>query len=227
MERGEKMKNAQFKLIDLSSWPRKFYFEHYYHQVKCTYSITAEIDIEVLLKACKENSIKLYPAMIHAITRAVNQQEALRTGHNEQGELGVWDFMSPCYAVFHQDEKIFSNIWTSHSEKFSDFHRDYLSDAKTYGTVKDFMAKGNEPANTFPISCIPWVDFTGFNLNIYNDARYLTPIFTLGKYSVKEGRTIIPLSVQLHHALCDGYHAGALFQQIRGIVATPEAWIME
>jgi len=219
-------KTPIFDLIDFENWPRKSYFDHYYNQVKCTYSITADIDIAFLLKICKEHSIKLYPAIIHIITRAVNQMDELRTSYNDRNELGTWDFMSPCYTVFHKDEKIFSNIWTPYSESFSDFNRDYLQDIETYGSIKDFMAKGDEPGNTFPISCLPWIDFTGFNLNIYDDARYLCPIFTLGKYRVKEGKTTIPLSVQLHHALCDGYHAGVLFEKIRELSINAEKWLI-
>jgi len=215
-----------FDIIDLDTWPRKSYFDHYYNQVKCTYSITADIDISILLKLIKTQSVKLYPAMIHIITSAVNDIEELRTSHNDQNDLGTWNFMSPCYTVFHNDDKIFSNIWTPHSQSFSKFNHDYLHDLDTYGNVKDFIAKPNDPGNTFPISCLPWIDFTGFNLNIYDDARYLCPIFTLGKYSVKDGKTVIPLSVQLHHALCDGYHAGMLFERIRELASKPEEWVM-
>ncbi|MFI4956615.1 MAG: CatA-like O-acetyltransferase [Gammaproteobacteria bacterium] len=219
-------KKPNFTFIDVNNWPRKPYFDHYYNKVKCTRSITADIDIGFLLKICKERSIKLYPAMIHIIARAVNQMEELRTSYNEHGELGTWDFMSPCYTVFHNDEKIFSNIWTTYSEAFSDFNRDYLVDIETYGAVKNFMAKGDVPGNTFPVSCLPWIDFTGYNLNIYDDARYLCPIFTFGKYTVKEGKTVIPLCALLHHALCDGYHAGVLFQLIREIASKPDEWIV-
>src|ERR1700754_3941543 len=93
--------NPVFNIIDLDNWPRKLYFDHYYNQVKCTYSITADIDISILLKLIKTQSVKLYPAMIHIITTAANGIEELRTSYNEQNELGTWDFMSPCYTVFH------------------------------------------------------------------------------------------------------------------------------
>jgi len=220
------MKNPDFKIIDLKNWPRKTYFEHYYNHVKCTYSITADIEIGLLLKLCKELSVKLYPAMIHLITTVVNQMEELRISYNDHGELGIWDFMSPNYTIFHNDDKIFSNIWTPYSQSFSEFNRDYQHDIDNYGNVKDFIAKPGDPGNTFPISCLPWIDFTGFNLNIYDDAQYLCPIFTMGKYTLQGDKTMIPLSIQLHHALCDGYHAGMLFERIRELALNPEKWLI-
>lgn len=218
------MKNPIFTIIDLDNWPRKSYFE-YFNQVKCSYGITADIEIGLLLKSCKEKSIKLYPAMVHIITTAVNQMQELRISYNDNGELGTWSFMSPCYTVFHPDEKIFTNIWTPYSQQFSDFHHEYLKDIDTYGNVKDFFAKPNDPGNTFPISCVPWIDFTGLNLNIHDDGKYLCPIFTLGKFGLKEGKTVIPLAVQLHHALCDGYHVGMLFELMRALAAKPLEWL--
>lgn len=50
-------KTPTFDLIDLEKWPRKPYFDHYYKQVNCTYSITVHIDITDLLKHIKESSI--------------------------------------------------------------------------------------------------------------------------------------------------------------------------
>jgi chloramphenicol O-acetyltransferase type A len=99
------------------------------------------------------------------------------------------------------------------------FNADYVKDIETYGRVKAFYAKGDEPGYTFPISCIPWLDFTALNLNIYDDGRYLSPIFTFGKYTIKDGKKVIPLAVQLHHALCDGYHVSQLFEKIRALAA--------
>ncbi|HEV2613555.1 MAG TPA: type A chloramphenicol O-acetyltransferase [Gammaproteobacteria bacterium] len=217
--------NPVFNVIDIETWPRKFYFEHYYHHVKCTRSITVNIDIQLLLNVCKKKSVKLYPAMIYMITTAVNQIDELRTVYNEKGQLGQWDFMSPSYTVFHPEDKTFSNIWTPYDKDFSVFYHHYLDDIKKYGNVKDFMAKGNEPGNTFPVSCNPWVEFTGFNLNIYDRPDYLCPIFTFGKYHQQDNKMVIPIAAQLHHATSDGYHVGLLFDAIKKLALTAEEWI--
>ena len=34
-----------FHKIDLETWPRREYYEHYIQQVVCTYSITVRLDI--------------------------------------------------------------------------------------------------------------------------------------------------------------------------------------
>lgn len=214
-----------FNLIDINSWPRKFYFEHYYKQVKCTFSFVANVDITTLLQVGKQNNLKLYPLMLYIISRAVNEVKELRLDRNPDGQIGFWNFVSPCYTVFHNDEKTFSNIWTVYDNDFSVFYHHYLQDLENYSQVKDFMAKPNKPGNTFTISCLPWVDFTAFNLNIYDDARYLKPIFTMGKYTSQDEKIMLPIAIQCHHAICDGYHAGLLLEHIRKLAASVEEWM--
>lgn len=214
-----------FTRIDLDTWSRKLYFEHYLNHVRCTYSMTANLDITRLLADVKTKGIKLYPAMLHMIATVVNRHLEFRTCFDAEGRLGYWDRMSPSYTIFHNDDKTFSSIWTSYSDDFNEFNSRYLDDMNTYGSVKGFAVKANEPPNTFPISSIPWVSFTGFNLNIYNEGTYLLPIFTMGKYFSQDGKIVIPLSAQFHHAVCDGYHAGVLFNELQERAEACTDWL--
>jgi len=204
-----------FNPIDVDTWDRKPYFEHYLNNVRCTYSLTANLDITLLLTEIKSRGMKLYPALIHMIAALVNRHIEFRTCFDSGGRIGYWDSMSPGYTIFHDENKSFSSIWTPYNEDFSEFYGRYLEDMERYGSLMQFAAKTNEPPNIFSISSIPWVSFTGFNLNIYNEGTYLLPIFTMGKYFRQDNRIQLPLSAQLHHAVCDGYHAGVLFQELQ------------
>ncbi|GGD82264.1 type A chloramphenicol O-acetyltransferase [Paenibacillus nasutitermitis] len=204
-----------FNPITVDTWDRKPYFEHYLNHVRCTYSITANLDITLLLAETKSKGIKLYPALIHMIAAIVNRHIEFRTCFDSENRLGYWDSISPGYTVFHDENKSFSSIWTPYNEDFGEFYYRYIEDMERYGGLMQFAAKPDEPPNIFPISSIPWVSFTGFNLNIYNEGTYLLPIFTMGKFFRQDNRVQLPLSVQLHHAVCDGYHAGIVFHELQ------------
>lgn len=205
-----------FKLIDTSSWKRKPYFDHYFNQIRCTYSITVNIDItNVLSFKDRNNKVKLYPLLIYVISKAVNKYEEFRTAINDRGEIGVWETLSPCYTVFHKDSESFSNIWTEWNDDLNLFLSNFEQDSKRFGQIDRIDAKPNTPANVFPISSLPWTTFTGFNLNIFADGTYLLPIFTYGKYFKDGNRYLIPLSIQVHHAVCDGFHVSRLINEIQ------------
>jgi len=78
--------------------------------------------------------------------------------------------------------------------------------------------KPNEPDNTFPVSMIPWESFEGFNLNLKNGYDYLLPIFTIGKFFSEAGRTMIPIAIQVHHAVCDGFHLCRFIGELRKLL---------
>lgn len=206
-----------FRLINKEYWKRKPYFEHYFHQLRCTYSITVNIDITEVVAFRKKFNTKLYPLLIYAVTKAVNNHEEFRTTIDENGNLGIWNTLSPCYTIFHNETESFSNLWTEWNEDLRIFLSEYEKDIKLFGSNLEINAKPDLPANTFPISVLPWTEFTGFNLNIFADGSYLLPIFTYGKFFRQDGRYIIPLSIQVHHAVCDGFHVSRLINEIKQI----------
>lgn len=204
----------EFIPVDLDTWARKEHFEHYFHQVPCTYSMTTKLDITPLIEA-KE---RLYPAMLYRIAKAVNQYQEFRMDLVPDGTLGFYTEMHPCYTIFHQDSETFSNLWTEYTDDYGAFCRAYQQDLEQFGSCKDMMAKPDVPVNTFPVSMVPWESFEGFNLNLQNGYRYLPPIFTMGKYQRDERGVWLPLSIQVNHAVCDGFHVCRFIAALREMI---------
>jgi chloramphenicol O-acetyltransferase type A len=215
----------KFHVIDKDKWDRSPYFDHFL-RLGCSFSITNNLDITALLKQGKQKKIKLYPALIYIVSIVINSNKEFRTCLNDDGQLGYWEQMIPSYTIFHKETKLFSSLWTEFSNEFDRFYQNYLLDLERYGN-KDcsFNAKENEPPNTFPISCIPWVEFTGFNLNIKNNDQFLLPIITFGKYFYEGNKTLLPISLQVHHAVCDGYHASKFLLEVQQLADQCEEWL--
>lgn len=86
----------KFNLIDRENWDRNQYFEYYLNQ-KCTFSISANIDITTLLERLRNKGIKLYPSFIYMVSKIVNSHPEFRTCFNDEGVLGFWGQMIPSY----------------------------------------------------------------------------------------------------------------------------------
>lgn len=142
----------------------------------------------------------------NSVTKTVNEHFEFRMSFDENGKLGFFDKMLPCYTVFHKCSETFSNIWTEYAEEYSAFCTAYDHDIEEFGSVERMIAKPNLPENNFSVSMIPWTSFDGFNLNLQKGYAYLLPIFTIGKFYEEKGKYILPLAVQVHHAVCDGFH---------------------
>lgn len=157
-----------FKIIDRENWSRKEYFEHYFSNVPCTYSMTTKLDITKIIESKK----KLYPAMLYYLTTIVNRHVEFRITFNKDNELGVYDEMLPCYTIFHKDTETFSNLWTVYCKDYEEFYKMYEDDLRQYGNQKGMFGKPDVPDNCFTVSMIPWVSFEGFNLNLQKGYDY-------------------------------------------------------
>lgn len=203
-----------FNIINKEDWHRKEYFDHYFNEIPCTYSMTVKLDITKI----KNSDRKLYPTMLYFITKVVNRHSEFRTAIDINGNLGVFDEMLPCYTVFNKESETFSNIWTQYCDSYDKFCKLYEKDIEMFGSVKKMVAKPDIPENNFPVSMIPWTTFDGFNLNLQKGYQYLLPIFTMGKYYEENSRYILPLAIQVHHAVCDGFHVSRFVNELQELV---------
>ena len=197
-----------FHLIDMENWDRREFYEHFINEVVCSYSITVNLDITNLRDA------RLYPAMIWLLTKTVNEMPEFRTSLTKAG-LGIYDSMHPMYTVFNKENKNFSGIWSYYSEHYMEFLKNYDEDVRVYSKSTRYAPKDGTPENSFNISMVPWLEFTSCNLNVYDDGKFLLPIFTMGKYFERDGKRLLPLAIQVHHAVCDGYHVGLFVEKLQ------------
>lgn len=213
----------EFQVIDPQTWGRREYFHHYYNAVPCTYSMTVQLNITELV----EDRVKLYPAMLYALTTIVNRHGEFRTACNEHVQVGIFSSMHPCYTVFHWESETFSNLWTEYHPDFCRFLDAYRQDQAQFGQVCRMDAKPDTPPNTFPVSMIPWVSFQGFNLNLQKGYDYLLPIFTMGRYHKEQGQYLLPLAVQVHHGVCDGFHLSRFIQELQALLRQRDIFAAE
>lgn len=146
---------------------------------------------------------------------------------NTDGKLGFWDELNPCYTIFNKEKEVFSSIWTTYSSSFIKFYENCISDIACYSNTTNLMPKPDEPLNSFNISCLPWTSFTGFNLNVYTDGCYLPPIFTIGRFIEQDKKILMPLSIQVHHSVCDGFHVGRFINSLQDLADTYNDWLYQ
>ena len=217
---GQKLAGGQglmgFQKIDYAAWPRRPYFEHYHRDVPCWYSMTVDVDISALLPRLRGSGLRFYPSVIHGISRMVNADPALRMAMDETGAIGVYDRVDPTYTIFHKDDETFSVLWTAYQPDLRAFCQDWEADRARYGDIHPFEARPPEAGQgLFNISAVPWASFRSLHLELPEANDYLLPIFTLGRYRKENGRTLLPLAMQVHHGVTDGFHVGRFFNRLQ------------
>lgn len=73
----------------------------------------------------------------------------------------------------------------------------------------------NKINDVFQCSPMPWVIYTHISHTNSGKKDNATPLFDWGKYYEKDGKVMIPISVQAHHSFVDGLHIGQFVEQLQ------------
>ncbi|MGH3705621.1 MAG: CatA-like O-acetyltransferase [Agromyces sp.] len=210
--------------IDLDTWPRREAFVHYRDQVPCTYAITVEIDVTGFAAALRTSPRKTYIAQIWAIATVVNRYREFRMAVTDAGAAASWPIVHPAFTVFNPERETFAAVWAPYDPDFGRFHEHAAEQLATAASASTMFPQGALPPNVFDVSSLPWTSFTGFTLQIDGGTGHLLPIFTLGRYVERDGRTLLPVAVQIHHAAADGFHTARLLGDLEALMGDT-SWV--
>ena len=69
------------------------------------------------------------------------------------------------------------------------------------------------------LSCLPWLRFTAMS-NPNSGPDDCIPRISWGKFFEHDSIWLMPVSVQVHHALVDGIHVGRFFEMLERVITT-------
>ena len=205
-----------FTPIDPTSWPRMQTFYYFSQMAPTGYSLTVELDVTALRRTLKDRGLKFYPAYLWLVTKSLNADPAFRLAKRGD-QIGTYDTLMPLYAVFHEDDKTFSMMWTEFDPDFSAFYQAFTENQVRYGAGHGFLSQPETPppANAYTVSCVPWVSFQHFAVHSYDLKDYFFPSVEAGKFVSRDGRWFLPLSLTCHHAATDGYHVAQFLEHLQ------------
>lgn len=203
-----------YKEIDFDTWKRKEHYDHFTKEVNCTCCLTANIEITEIIKAVEQSNLSFYPAFLYCVCKVVNAHDEFKMSYLwEENKLVLWDEIVPSHIVFHNDTETFTRIWSKWDAEFKTFYLNCQKDIK-HGQKLSGYSVPNVPLNCFDVSCIPWVNYSTMSLHIPENWIHLAPIITWGKYINTDGKIFMPLTMQIHHAVADGFHIARFFTEV-------------
>lgn len=199
--------------IDFDTWNRSGVFNHFIRDVKCVISLTADVDVTGLVAHCKQTGLRFFPCFMYAVAVIVNRHGEFRMGYDSDGDVVIWDRVHPSYVDFHQEDESITHLVSRFTPGLERFYHTVVKDMEENKEKRAFAIQYNCP-NTFDVSCLPWIHYKSLDLHVYDGGTYLAPVITWGKYIPVNGRLIMPLSIQIHHAAADGYHIARFYREL-------------
>lgn len=207
------------KKIEIKTWHRRVPFEHFNRYESPHFNLVADVDIAKLLQSCKQHQISSYAAIIYLVSKVSNGIEEFR--YRIRGdEVVLHDAAHPSFTVMAENDS-FSYCSVPYSDSPTQFFADaarLMDEAKRNPS----LASGTDDDHYLYMSCLPWVKFTSISHAMRLNPTDSIPRYSWGKYCPKGDTVLMPLSVQVHHALVDGVHVGQFYQQVEHYLQHPE-----
>ena len=201
------------KEIDIETWDRAHLFRQYRGADFPYIIISAGVDVTELLQWSRENGVSFYFSLVHAVIEAADSIENFH--YRFEGErIFRIEHNVPLVTHIRKGEELFIMLEGQPGLSRKAF-------------CEDMRAKADDPAynrrdtvfsrrDMISISCMPWIDYTGFVRTMIRAGEDNNPKISWGKYTTDEkGRTGLTLSVQTHHGLMDGYHVGLFYERLQ------------
>ena len=201
-----------YKKIDIQNWSRKAHFEFFKEFSQPFFGITAPLDCTELKSATKKSGVSLYLSYLHKSLLAANRIEEFRlrlTGD----EVILFNEVSASPTVLRPDNT-FGFGYFPFRENFENFAELAQKELARVAARTDL-----EPAikgeAVIHYTAIPWLSFTQIKHPSHDGFKNSIPKISFGKIYNSNGREMLPVSVEVHHALMDGYHVGKYFELLQ------------
>lgn len=190
-----------YKEIDLSTWKRAAHCQIFRGCVEPQYCITLELDISRFLSRIRKKGYPFTFSLIYAAAECANAVEEFRYRFLD-GKIVLYDRIDTAFTYLNPKTELFKVVRVPMQETLE---RYITLAAQTAERQAEYFT-GPLGNDVFQFSPLPWFSYTHISHTNSGNKDNATPLFDWGKYFERNGKTILPFSVQVHHSFVDGIH---------------------
>lgn len=193
------------QFIDLATWDRAMHYQVFRDSVQPQYCVTFDVDVTNFLAKTKERGYSFTFSFVYAVTKCADQIEAFRCRFVD-GKPAIFETINTSFTYLDKATELFKVVNVPMQERIED----YVALAKeTEGKQTEYFAApmGND---IYQFSSFPWVSYTHISHTDSGRKDNATPLFDWGKFYERNGKVLMPFSVQVHHSFVDGVHIGKM-----------------
>ena len=211
------------KYLDLEKWIRRDVFEFFVGFDKPYFNICTHLDITELLGALRDRTdLSVTMAYHYFALRAANEIEPFRY-RLKDGQVIVYDVIDGGTTVLLPNEN-FTLAYFEYDVSFEKFMAG-AARAVQEAVSGDGAFRPNPRDDMIHFTTLPWFSFTSFSHARNWGREDSVPKIAFGKFTKANERTLLPFSVEVHHALMDGLHVGRYVARLEEALRKPSIYV--
>lgn len=199
-----------YREVDEKSWKRALHCQIFRNSIEPGFCITFELDITNFLMKAKEKKLSFTMSLIYAVSKCANDIEEFRYRFVD-GKVVIFDRIDTAFTYLNKETELFKVV----NVEMKDTLEEYVIAASKVAINQKEYFTGPLGNDVFQFSPLPWVSYTHISHTNSGKKDNATPLFDWGKYFERDGKMILPFSVQVHHSFVDGIHIGKLADSLQ------------
>jgi len=198
--------------LNIDTWNRKQHFEHFKTLKDPYFGLTANVDVTMAYKWSKKNKTSFFIVYLHACMKAINSIENLKY-RIEDEKVVIHDVIDVSATILRPD-KTFGFSYVPFDNNLEVFSENFLTEKeRIFNSVDLFPPVYSEAC--IHCSAIPWVNFTGHKEPSSGIKNESVPKVAFGKIKNINEKKLMPVAINVNHALVDGYHLGEFYENFQ------------
>ena len=177
------------------------------------FNLIFDLDVTKLVNETKQGHQSFYLSLMHLIVIEMNTIENFQYRIDDQGVM-----RSPITHVSFTDKMSDGKRFKMVPCPLLNERDAFISLAKETSRLQGdtfFVPKAETILSTVYVTSFPWGKFSGFTHATKLGPKDSVPRMSWSQYVDDSHKKILSLSIEVHHALIDGYHVGLLLKQIQ------------
>lgn len=208
--RGGIILAGSYKVIDVTTWKRTLHCQIFRNSIEPSYCVTFELDITDFLAKVRAMKLSFTMALIFVVSKCANEIEEFRYRFVD-GQIVLYDKIDTAFTYMDKDTELFKVV----NVEMQDTLEEYVAIAAQKAVNQKEYFTGPLGNDVFQFSPIPWISYTHISHTNSGKKDNATPLFDWGKFFERDGKWILPFSVQVHHSFVDGIHIGKLADSLQ------------
>ena len=206
----------------MSVWPRAEHFKFFLPFNQPYFNVVLDLEIKTLFDFAKTNQLSFTACYLYCLHQAVARYAPIRYRIVDEQPVEVENIALS--TVFLKDDESFRFVPLKNQDDIKAFHQHYVKQKQLYlnkTLINPLFLETAERVEQIYISILPWFKFTGFKHAEHTPISSGIPKIVFGQYQQEQG--VMPISIEVHHALMDGLHISqfidVFYQVIADVVA--------